>query len=57
MALTVHIKGTTNELQQLYSWEQLSKLIQVDYYKMHLVDGDEVFTITEEDLKRAGIIE
>lgn len=57
MALSVLIKGTLSELDELYPWHELSQLVRVDYYKKSLVSDDEVFTITEADLVRVGLIQ
>lgn len=54
--MKIKITGTKEELNDLYSWAVLAKLIKVDYYKMHLIPGDEVFTITEQDFYRAGLL-
>jgi hypothetical protein len=34
------------------NWARLSRLIRVDEYKRHLIDSDEVFTITRGDIDR-----
>jgi hypothetical protein len=39
------ITGTLKELDMLFAWEKLCKLINVDYYNRHLVSDDEVFNI------------
>lgn len=56
MSLQVTIKGTLSELSELYRWEVLCDLIHVDFYKRGLIPHDEVFTITEADLLRVGLI-
>lgn len=57
MALSVLIKGTLRELEELYHWEILSELVRVDFYKKSLVPADEVFKITEADLQRVGLVQ
>jgi hypothetical protein len=55
--MNILINGTRDELDQLFpDWNKISKLIQVDYLNMHLVPSDEVFTLTEVDFIRAGMI-
>lgn len=46
------IKGTLNELCNLYPWDKLCTRVGVDYYKRHLVPADEVFEIDAEDFVR-----
>ena len=57
MSLQVLIKGTLPELSELYHWEILCELVRVDFYKRSLVSDNEVFTITEADLQRVGLIQ
>lgn len=54
--MKITITGTKEELNDLYPWTVLAKLIKVAYYQMHLVPGDEVFTITEQDFYRAELL-
>lgn len=54
--MKIEIVGTLPELRQLYEDEVLSKLLCIDYYKLHLVDNQEVFIIEESDFKRVGLI-
>lgn len=56
MALEVNIKGTLSELDQLWSWDKLSQLVHVDYYRRSMVPSSEVFTITTQDLIDAEIV-
>ena len=39
------ITGTLKELETIFHWEKLCKLIHVDYYKKYLVSEDELFNI------------
>ena len=41
----IKITGTLKELDTLFVWEKLCKLINVDYYNRYLVSDDEVFNI------------
>lgn len=52
MALKAIIEGTLGELSDLWRWDVLSELVNVDYYNRCRVPATEVFTITEDDLKR-----
>jgi hypothetical protein len=54
--MKIHIEGTISELEQLFDWPMLCRLIKVDYYNMHLVPSDEVFVLTEDDFIRTGQI-
>lgn len=47
-------KGTLRQLEAIgmTNWGRLSRLIRVDEYKRHLIDSDEVFTITQSDIDR-----
>lgn len=55
--MQIKIKGTRDELEQIFpDWSKLSRLIRVDYYKMHLITNDEVFILTERDFIRVGML-
>lgn len=54
--LEFRAKGTINELEQLFNWDLLSKMISVDFYKKLFISTTEQFTITEQHLAKAGII-
>jgi len=50
------LKGTVQELEKYIPWEELCKLISVDYYKRGLCE-DEVFTVrTGDDKKRHEVM-
>lgn len=55
--LKVKIEGTIAELCELWDWKTVCELIRVDYYKRSLVPEDEQFTVTQEDLQRADLIQ
>ncbi len=54
--MKIEITGTLPELRQLYDLELLSRLLCIDYYKLHLVDNKEIFIITEGDYERVGLL-
>lgn len=39
------IQGTLKELETIFSWEKLCKLIHVDYYKKYMIPSNEVFNV------------
>lgn len=56
--MKIKIIGTFTELRQLYLYdlELLSRLLCIDYYKLHLVGSNETFIITESDYERVGLL-
>lgn len=52
MALQAKVKGTLKELELIWRWETLSKLVRVDLYRRSMVSDTEVFTLTESDFIR-----
>lgn len=52
MALEAKIKGTLKELESVWRWDTLCKLVRVDPYKRCMVPVTEIFTITQDDLRR-----
>lgn len=49
-------KGTIQDLEQLFHWDQLYLMIGVGYYNRSMVPEDEIFTISENELANVGII-
>jgi hypothetical protein len=56
MGLKFQATGTFSELAELYSSAILCELVHVDFYKLDQVPCTTVFTISEDDLKRVGIL-
>lgn len=56
MTISVKIRGTLPELEELWPWNVLCDMVCVDYYKRNMVPDTEVFEITEESLIQARII-
>lgn len=52
MALEAKVKGTLKDLNILWKWDVLCKLVRVDYYNRHPVPENEVFTLNAEDFVR-----
>ncbi len=54
MKISVLIEGTIAELDTMWPWSILSRILNVDYYRKHLIDPNQVHSITAADLQRVG---
>lgn len=52
MALEAKLKGTLKELETVWRWDTLCKLVRVDPYKRGMVSDSEIFIITHDDILR-----
>lgn len=56
MKMSACIQATIGELDRMWPWPLLCRILNVDFYLKSTIDPDKVHTITEVDLQRVGVL-